>query len=65
MLFRSRESRLIAEPGGATAVAAALDRTAGELGIAASTGSQGGAPVVALLSGGNIDPALLADILRD
>jgi threo-3-hydroxy-L-aspartate ammonia-lyase len=62
----ARESRLIAEPGGATAVAAALDRTAGELGIAASAGGRGqGAPIVALLSGGNIDPDLLADILRN
>jgi len=56
----ARQSRLIAEPGGATAVAAALYRDGAELGVAAGTG----APVVAVLSGGNIDPALLADILR-
>ena len=56
----ARQARLIAEPGGAAAVAAALYRDAGELGITSARG----APVVAVLSGGNIDPALLADILR-
>jgi threonine dehydratase len=53
-------ARLIAEPGGAAAVAAALYRDAGELGIP----SAADAPVVAVLSGGNIDPALLTEILR-
>jgi threonine dehydratase len=57
----ARQSRLIAEPGGATAAAAALYRDAAELGVAAGTE----APIVAVLSGGNIDPALLADILRE
>jgi threo-3-hydroxy-L-aspartate ammonia-lyase len=52
-------ARLVAEPGGAVAVAAALSRTAGELGLADGDG----APVVAVLSGGNIDPALLAGLL--
>ena len=47
-------TRLVAEPGGAVAVAAALFRRAG-LPAAKST--------VAILSGGNIDPALLAAIL--
>jgi threo-3-hydroxy-L-aspartate ammonia-lyase len=56
----ARQARLVAEPGGAVAVAAALSRDAAELGIAA--GSR--APVVAVLSGGNIDPTQLADILR-
>ena len=51
------QARLIAEPGGAVAVAAALNRDARELGV--TTG-----PVVAVLSGGNVDPALLADVLR-
>jgi threonine dehydratase len=66
----ARRARLIAEPGGAAAVAAALYRGAAELGISSatrtpSTGAAGtGAPVVAVLSGGNIEPALLADILR-
>jgi threonine dehydratase len=55
----ARRTRLIAEPGGAAAVAAALYRDAAELGIKA--GAQ--APVVAVLSGGNIDPNLLTDIL--
>jgi threonine dehydratase len=44
------EARLVAEPGGAVAVAAAL-----ELG--------GDLPVVAVLSGGNISPDLLARVL--
>jgi threonine dehydratase len=49
------EARLVAEPGGAVAVAACLLR---ERELPAS------ATRVAVLSGGNIDPALLADILR-
>ena len=56
----ARESRLIAEPGGAVAVAAALHRDAKELGVTSGTN----APVVAVLSGGNIDPALLATVLQ-
>jgi threonine dehydratase len=56
----ARQARLIAEPGGAVAVAAALSRNATELGITAATQS----PIVAVLSGGNIDPALLSDILQ-
>lgn len=56
----ARQSRLIAEPGGAAAVAAALYRDAGELGIP----SAADAPVVAVLSGGNIDPGLLTEILQ-
>lgn len=49
------EARLIAEPGGAVAAAACLFR-AGELPPARLR--------VAVLSGGNADPALLADVLR-
>jgi threonine dehydratase len=58
----AREGRLVAEPGGAVAVAAALFRDPAELGLISA---ESAAPVVALLSGGNIDPTLLADILRD
>jgi threonine dehydratase len=54
------QGRLVAEPGGAVAVAAALFRDPAELGLS-SPGS--GAPVVAVLSGGNIDPTLLTEIL--
>jgi threo-3-hydroxy-L-aspartate ammonia-lyase len=50
----ARHARLIAEPGGAAAVAAYLFHAA-ELPAAG--------PPVAVLSGGNIDPELLADIL--
>ena len=48
------QARLIAEPGGAAAVAACLFRSA-ELPKASTP--------VAVLSGGNIDPDLLARIL--
>jgi threo-3-hydroxy-L-aspartate ammonia-lyase len=60
----AREGRLVAEPGGAVAVAAALYRDPAELGLGLIP-SETAAPVVAVLSGGNIDPTLLADILRD
>jgi threonine dehydratase len=50
----AREARLIAEPGGAAAVAACLFH-AGELPADRTQ--------VAVLSGGNIDPALLATVL--
>ncbi len=49
-------ARLVAEPGGAAAAAASLFRSAGELGV------QGG-PLVVVLSGGNVDPVLLARVL--
>ena len=52
------EARLVAEPAGAVAVAACLFRSAAELGLDGAT-----APVVAVLSGGNVDPALLAGVL--
>jgi threo-3-hydroxy-L-aspartate ammonia-lyase len=54
-------ARLVAEPGGAVAVAAALFRDRAELGLAPG---EPRAPLVAVLSGGNIDPAVLAEILR-
>jgi threonine dehydratase len=50
----AREARLVAEPGGAVAVAACLFR---------SEELPAGRPRVAVLSGGNIDPALLARVL--
>ena len=53
-------ARLVAEPGGAAAVAAFLFRDAGALGL---TDGNEDAPVVAVLSGGNIDPSLLAEVL--
>jgi threo-3-hydroxy-L-aspartate ammonia-lyase len=53
----AHEARLIAEPGGAAAVAAALNRDARELGV--TSGS-----IVAVLSGGNIDPTLLVTLLQ-
>ena len=56
----AREARLIAELGGAAAVAAALSRGPAELGLAAGHSGR----IIAVVSGGNIDPALLADILR-
>jgi threonine dehydratase len=53
------QARLIAEPGGAVAVAAALNRTQEDLGVPKG----GPEPLVAILSGGNVDPALLATVL--
>jgi threonine dehydratase len=55
-------ARLVAEPGGAVAVAAALFRTRDELGLGSGPAAE--APVVAVLSGGNVDPALLAAVLQ-
>jgi threo-3-hydroxy-L-aspartate ammonia-lyase len=54
------QGRLVAEPGGAVAVAAALFRDRAELGLISA---ETAAPVVAVLSGGNIDPTLLTEIL--
>lgn len=48
------KSRLVAEPSGAVATAAVLERSA-ELPVGRT---------VAILSGGNVDPALLAEVLR-
>ncbi len=48
------QARLVAEPGGAVAIAACLSRR--DLPAARAT--------VAVLSGGNVDPAVFADILR-
>ena len=57
-------ARLVAEPGGAVAVAAALYRDRAGLGLPPADGVAGSpGPIVAVLSGGNVDPALLADIL--
>ena len=56
----ARQGRLVAEPGGAVAVAAALFRDPAELG---PISAESGAPMVAVLSGGNIDPTLLTEIL--
>ena len=53
------QARLIAEPGGAVAVAAALNRTGEELGVP----KDGPDPLVTIVSRGNIDPSLLAAIL--
>ncbi|MGZ8313160.1 MAG: threonine ammonia-lyase [Allosphingosinicella sp.] len=55
MAFAFRNLRIVAEPGGAVALAALLAGKAGEL----PEGS------VVVVSGGNVDPSLYADILRD
>jgi threo-3-hydroxy-L-aspartate ammonia-lyase len=55
MRVLATRARLVAEPGGAAAAAACLFR-AGELPRAARR--------VAILSGGNVDPVLLADVLQ-
>ena len=50
-----RHFKLVVEPGGAAALAAVLDGNT----------DWGDAPVVCVCSGGNVDPVLYADILRD
>lgn len=54
MVFAFRHLRLVVEPGGAAALAALLAGKAGDV----PAGS------VVVLSGGNVDPALFAEILR-
>jgi threonine dehydratase len=63
-----RQARLVAEPGGAAAVAAWLyhrdELPAAVSAVSGSTSAAGGTrPTVAVLSGGNIDPDLLATTL--
>jgi threo-3-hydroxy-L-aspartate ammonia-lyase len=64
----ARQARLVAEPGGAAAVAAWLYHrdelpAAGSPAVAGTNGTNGTRPTVAVLSGGNIDPDLLATTL--
>lgn len=54
IVFAFRDLRLVAEPGGAAALAVLLSGKAGDV----PDGS------VVVVSGGNVDPALYADILR-
>jgi len=54
------QGRLVAEPGGAVALAAALFRTPAELGLTSRAAT---VPLVAVVSGGNVDPTLLTEIL--
>ena len=53
--FAFRELKLVVEPGGAVSLAAIL---AGKLDLAGKT-------VMAVLSGGNIDPSLFAEIIQE
>jgi len=53
--FAFRELKLVVEPGGAVTLAALL---AGRVDVTGKT-------VIAILSGGNIDPAVMLDCLRD
>jgi threonine dehydratase len=53
--FAARHLRIVAEPGGAVALAALLAGKAGEIGEG----------TVVVVSGGNIDPQLYAEILKD
>jgi threonine dehydratase len=53
--FAARELRLVAEPGGVAALAALLAGKASEIGEG----------TVVVISGGNVDPRVLAEILRD
>ena len=55
MAFAARQLRIVAEPGGAVALAAALSGKAGPL----------TERTVIVVSGGNVDPLVYADILKD
>lgn len=55
MAFAAREARLVLEPSGAVSLAALINRRS-ELPV--------GRPIVAVLSGGNVDPAVLVEILH-
>ena len=55
MRFAFRELKLVLEPGGAVSLAAIL---AGKLPLQGRT-------AMAVLSGGNIDPALFAEIIQE
>jgi threo-3-hydroxy-L-aspartate ammonia-lyase len=56
MRFLATKARLVAEPGGAAAVAACMFR---------ADQFAGTKHRVAVLSGGNVDPALLASVLAE
>lgn len=58
MRVAAREARLVVEPSGATAIAALLE-SAGEAGES----GEAAVPRVAVVSGGNVDPAFFARIL--
>jgi threonine dehydratase len=58
MRLLARRGRLVAEPSGATAVAGYLSRRAGTDADLVRPGRQ-----VAVVSGGNVDPALLGEVL--
>jgi len=58
----ARQARVVAEPGGAAAVAAWLYHR-DELPPAGQDGPDGARPAVAVVSGGNVDPDLLAATL--
>jgi threonine dehydratase len=53
--FAFRELKLVVEPGGAVSLAAILARKI----------PMEGRTVAAVLSGGNVDPALFAEIIQD
>jgi threonine dehydratase len=57
MAYLATEARLVAEPSGALTTAALLHHR-GELGIDAEAG-----PIVAVMSGGNVNPDLLAEAI--
>jgi threonine dehydratase len=58
LLMLLERAKLVVEPAGAAGVAAVLDRAEG------IGGAQFETPAVVVLSGGNIDPLLLLDVIR-
>jgi threonine dehydratase len=58
LLMLLERAKLVVEPAGAAGVAAVLDRASGQ------GGEQFETPAVVVLSGGNIDPLLLLNVIR-
>ncbi len=62
LLLLLERNKLVVEPAGAAAVAALIE--AGQVGHAGQAGPAFEPPIVAVLSGGNVDPLLLLRLIR-
>jgi threonine dehydratase len=64
LLMLLERAKLVVEPAGAAGVAAVLERAEGADGVEGAGGPQFETPAVVVLSGGNIDPLLLLNVIR-